>query len=39
MMNGRSYYLLAVATDLFIKIFELNIREAQKDVLTIDVQK
>ena len=39
LMNGRSYYLLAVASDSFIKVFELNIRETQRDVTvpTIDV--
>jgi hypothetical protein len=26
LMNGRSYHLLAVASDAFIKIFEINIR-------------
>jgi hypothetical protein len=37
-MNGRSYYLLAVASDTFIKVFELNVREAQKEALpAIDV--
>jgi hypothetical protein len=30
-MNGRSYYLLALASDSFIKVFELNIRETQKE--------
>lgn len=36
-MNGRSYYLLAIAGDDFLKVFELNIREVQKDVIAIDV--
>jgi len=31
-MNGRSYYLLGVASDSFIKIFELNVRESQNDL-------
>jgi hypothetical protein len=36
-MNGRSYYLLAVASDAFIKIFELSIRESQNSASSIDV--
>lgn len=38
LMNGRSYYLLAVASDAFIKVFELNVRETQKEAVpAIDV--
>lgn len=36
-MNGRSYHLLAIASDAFIKVFQINIREVQKDVPAIDV--
>jgi hypothetical protein len=36
-MNGRSYYLLAVASDAFIKIFELSIRESQNSASSVDV--
>ena len=37
-MNGRSYYLLAVASDSFVKVFELNVRETQKETVpAIDV--
>jgi hypothetical protein len=38
-MNGRSYYLLAVASDSFIKIFELSIRDSQTQTPIIDVLK
>lgn len=38
-MNGRSYHLLAVASDTFVKIFEINVREVQKDLPVIDVLK
>lgn len=38
-MNGRSYHLLAVASDAFIKIFEINIKETSKDLPIIDVLK
>jgi hypothetical protein len=27
-MNGRSYYLMGVAGDAFLKIFEINIKES-----------
>lgn len=27
-MNGRSYYLLGVAGDAFLKIFEINMKES-----------
>lgn len=30
LMNGRSYYLLAIATDSGIKVFELNFRDQSK---------
>jgi len=36
-MNGRSYHLLGIASDAFVKIFEINIKEVQKDLPTIDV--
>lgn len=39
LMNGRSYHLLAIAADTFIKVFEINIKEASKDVTTVDILK
>lgn len=39
LMNGRSYYILGVASDAFIKVFELGIRESQKELPVIDVLK
>lgn len=36
-MNGRSYYLLAVASDAFVKVFELNIRDSPNSAPVIDV--
>ena len=40
LMNGRSYHLLAIASDNFVKIFEINIREVQKEGLpAVDVLK
>lgn len=38
-MNGRSYHLLGIASDAFVKIYEINIKEVQKDLPTIDVLK
>ena len=36
-MNGRSYHLLAIASDSFVKIFEVQVREIPKELPVIDV--
>lgn len=36
-MNGRSYYLLAIASDSFLKIFEVTIKDNGKELPILDV--